>query len=379
MPKVILVANTDWYLYNFRLSLARFLSAQGLDVVLVSPPGRYTEQLQSSGFRWLSWQVGRQTLAPWTEIGAFSALHRIYRQEKPQVVHHFTIKPVLYGSLMARLQHIPAVINSITGLGYIFLSQDNKARWLRLLVTGLYHTALKHPNNAAIFENETDRQVFINLGLIPVEHTHVIEGVGVDSERFTPIPEPQGIPLIVLPARMLWDKGVGTLVEAAKLLQPRLHVRIALVGDPDPGNPANIDESTLRDWTEQGLVEWWGWQMDMPGVYAQSNLVTLPSLGEGVPTALLEAASCGRAIVTTDVPGCREVVKHGSNGLLVPPKDPASLAEALYKLLMDPHLRGSMGAAGRQMILDKFTSARVNQATFEIYSHLLQSESLTAD
>ena len=371
MPKVILAANTDWYLFNFRLSLARYLREQGLEVVLVSPPGRFTEHLHSSGFRWLPWQVGRQTLAPWTEARAFLALQRIYRQEKPQIVHHFTVKPVLYGSLAARWLHIPAVINSITGLGYVFVSQEGKARLLRVLVTAAYRTAFKHPNQAAIFENEADRQVFTRLGLLPEERTQLIEGVGVDAERFTPAPEPEGTPLVVLSARMLWDKGVGTLVEAARLLQPRLPVRVALVGEPDPGNPANIDESRLRAWSDEGLVEWWGWQTDMPGVYARSTLVTLPSLGEGVPTALLEAAACGRAIVATDVPGCREVVKHGLNGLLVPAQDPQALAEALYQLLTDPVLRGRMGAAGRQMVLDKFTTARVNPATFDVYRSLL--------
>ena len=371
MSKVILAANTDWYLYNFRLSLARYLREHGLEVVLVSPPGRYAEHLSNSGFRWLPWQLGRQTLTPWTEASAFLALQRIYRQEKPQLVHHFTIKPVLYGTLTARRLHVPAVVNSITGLGYVFLSQETKTRLLRLIVTTAYRAAFKHPNNAAIFENETDRQVFLRLGLLPAERAVVIEGVGVDAERFTPTQEPQGTPLVVLPARMLWDKGVGTLVEAARLLQPRLPVRIALVGEPDPGNPANIDETKLRAWTQEGLVEWWGWRADMPAVFAQSTLVTLPSLGEGVPTVLLEAAASGRAIVATDVPGCRDVVKQGVNGLLVPAQDAPALAEALYQLLTDPGLRGRMGAAGRQMILDRFTTARVNPATFDVYRSLI--------
>lgn len=371
MSKVILVANTDWYLFNFRLSLARFLREQGLEVVLVSPPGRFTESLHASGFHWLPWQLGRQTTAPWIEGRAFLEIQRIYRQEKPQIVHHFTVKPVLYGTLAARRLNIPAVINSITGLGYVFLSQENRARILRIFVKAAYRMAFKHPNHAAIFENEADRQVFIRLGLLPAEHTHLIEGVGVDAERYTPVSEPPGIPLVVLPSRMLWDKGVGTLVEAARLLHPRLHVRFALVGEPDPGNPANIDETRLRTWADEGLVEWWGWQVDMPGVYARSALVTLPSLGEGVPTALLEAAACGRAIVATDVPGCREVVKHGLNGLLVPPKDAPALAEALYQLLTDPDMRGRMGAAGRQLILEKFTTTRVNPATFDVYRRLL--------
>jgi glycosyltransferase involved in cell wall biosynthesis len=371
MPKVILAANTDWYLYNFRLSLARFLREQGLEVVLVSPPGRYADNLRSSGFRWLPWELGRQTLAPWTEARALLQIEKIYRQEKPHLVHHFTIKPVLYGTLAARRLHIPAVVNSITGLGYVFLSQELKARLLRQVVTAAYRMAFRHPNNAAIFENEADRQVFLRLALLKPERSFVIEGVGVDAERFTPSAEPDGTPLVVLPARMLWDKGVGTLVEAARLLRSRLEARFALVGEPDPGNPANIEESYLHAWTKEGVVEWWGWQADMPGVFAKSSLVTLPSLGEGVPTVLLEAAASGRAIVATDVPGCREVVKPGLNGLLVPPQNAPALAEALYRLLSDPDLRGKMGAAGRQMILDKFTTARVNPATYDVYRRLM--------
>jgi glycosyltransferase involved in cell wall biosynthesis len=375
MPKAILVANTDWYLYNFRLSLARYLRDAGLEVVLVSPPGRFTPQLKSSGFHWQAWDVGRQTLAPWKEAGAFLRLAGIYRRERPDLVHHFTVKPVLYGTLSARLLGISGIVNSITGLGYIFLGQETKARLLRELVKRLYRLAFHHPNCAAIFENDTDRQYFIREKLISPDRTWLIEGVGVDSERFIPTPEPGGVPLVVLPARMLWDKGVGTLVEAARLLHARLpvrrSVRIALVGEPDPGNPATIDETILKSWEQEGIIEWWGWQQDMQAVYTQCHIVTLPSLGEGVPTVLLEAASSGKPIVTTDTPGCRDVVKDGLNGLLVPPNDPAALAEALYRLLSDAALRDRMGKAGRQLVLEKFTNSRVNPATFEVYRAIL--------
>lgn len=373
MSKVILAANTDWYLYNFRLSLAQYLRQQGFEVLVVSPPGRFVEPLRTAGLRWLPWHVGRQTITPWTEARAYLELEKIYRAEKPQFVHHFTVKPVLYGSIAARRLHIPAVINSITGLGYVFLNQDRKAIILRSFISTAYRAAFKHPNHAAIFENETDRQVFIKMGYLPIEDTTVIEGVGVDTERFMPQPEPEEMPLVVMPSRMLWDKGVGTLVEAARRLKPRIPVRIALIGEPDPGNPANIDESRLNAWVDERLVEWWGWQEDMPSVYARSSLVTLPSLGEGVPTALLEAAACGRAIVTTDVPGCREVVTHGVNGFLVPAQDPEALATAILMLLSDPALRSRMGMAGRQMVLEKFTSAQVNQAIYKVYQSLEQS------
>ena len=371
MQKVILAANTDWYLYNFRLSLANFLKQHSLEVVLVSPPGKYAELLDASGFRWIPWQLGRQTLAPWTEARAFWDLLRIYRKERPHIVHHFTVKPVLYGSLAARLLRIPAVINSITGLGYVFLSQDKKANLLRLPVRAAYRQACKHPNSLAIFENANDRQVFIDHKLIALERTRLIEGVGVDTDRFYPAPEPEGTPVVVFPSRMLWDKGVGTLVEAARILRTRIPVRVALVGEPDPGNPATITEAQLQSWVEEALVEWWRWQEDMPAVFGKCTVVTLPSLGEGVPTALLEAAASGRAIVTTDVPGCREVVHSGVNGLLVPPQDAPALAEALFTLLTNPDLREAMGIAGRQMVLEKFTNHKVNQATWEVYQEVI--------
>lgn len=373
MVKAILVANTDWYLYNFRLSLACYLRDQGLEVTLVSPPGRFASQLQASGFPWIAWEVGRQSLAPWRELDALLRLGRIYQHERPDIVHHFTVKPVLYGSLAARFLHIHGVVNSITGRGYIFLGQELKARLLRGVVKWLYRWAFRHPNCAVIFENTTDQQYFIQEKLVPETRTWLIEGVGVDAEHFHPTPQPPGVPVVVLPARMLWDKGVGTLAEAARLLHPRLQVRLALVGEPDPGNPATIDTTTLERWDKEGVVEWWGWQGDMAAVYAQSAVVTLPSeYGEGVPTVLLEACASGRPVVATDAPGCRDVIQDGVNGLLVPPADPRALAEALYKLLSDSPLRGRMGAAGRQLILDKFTSTRVNPAQYQVYQKILR-------
>lgn len=370
--KILLVANTDWYLYNFRLALACFLREQGFEVVLVSPPGRYAPSFEERGFRWVPWEIGRQTLAPWREIPAISEIAQIFRREKPDLIHQHTIKPVLYGSLVAKSLGLRPVVNSIPGRGYVFLGKGAKASLLKRGAKILYRLAFSPAGTVAIFENSPDREYFISEGFVPASRTWLIPGVGVDPQRFLPSEEPEGTPVVLFSGRMLWDKGVGVLVEAARLLHQRRPVRVALAGDTDPGNPSSIDKTTLQGWEQEGVVEWWGWQPDMIAAYARSHIVTLPTMyGEGVPTVLLEAASCGRAIVATDMPGCRDIVIHEQTGLIVPPNDPAALAGALEKLISDPSLRGRMGAAARRLVLQKFTTAQVNAATLAVYHQAL--------
>jgi glycosyltransferase involved in cell wall biosynthesis len=364
--KILLVANTDWYLYNFRRTLAGYLETLGHSVTLVSPTGPFVPDIRRLGLRWLEWPVGRQSTGP-GELLAILRLARLYQREQPALVHHFTVKPVIYGSLAAQLSRVPAVVNAITGLGYVFVRNSTRARVLRPAVLGLYRMAFRHPRRATIFENNFDRDFFVEHGLARQDEGRVIAGAGVDLEHFIPAPEPPGVPLVVLPARMLWDKGVGDLVEASRRLNKRGALRIALVGPTDPGNPANIPVETLQGWVREGLVEWWGFQDDMRTIYWQATIVVLPSMGEGVPTALLEAAACGRALVTTDVPGCRDVVADGETGLLVPPGDPAALADALERLASDPALRVRLATAARERVMGRFSLAQVNSETAAVY------------
>jgi glycosyltransferase involved in cell wall biosynthesis len=289
--KILLVANTEWYLFRFRLLLARFLRAQGDEVVFVSPSGEYAAQLEADGFRWRSWEVGRQSVNPWKEACAVLKLLRIIKDESPDLIHLHTIKPVLYGSLGAWVWKKMAVVRSITGRGYVFLGEDIRARLLRPLVKAIYRFALNSGHGAVIFENKTDRDFFVGQKLVNPDQTSIIEGVGVDTEYYFPVPEPEGIPIVVLAGRMLWDKGVGTFVEAARILSSRVSVRFVLVGQPDVGNPASIGVEMLESWVREGVVEWWGWKSDMREVFSSCHIVALPSLGEGLPTILLEAAS----------------------------------------------------------------------------------------
>jgi glycosyltransferase involved in cell wall biosynthesis len=366
--KVILVANTDWYLYNYRLALARALYSGGYEVALVSPPGRFSALLEEAGFHWICWPVGRQSINPWHEISAMRSLARIYTTEYPDLVHQFTIKPVLYGSLAARFARVPAIINSLTGRGYALLSDEFKARLIRPAVRQLYRLAFQPANVHTIFENPLDQQYFIENRLAYAQRSHLIPGVGVDAQKFSPSPEPEGIPIITYAGRMLWDKGVGVLIEASRLLKQRgLAFRLVLVGEPDPGNPSNIQSETIEKWVQDGDAEWWGFQSTMETVYQQSHIVALPSFGEGVPTTLMEAAASARALVATDISGCREVIQPGENGLLVPLRDAPALADALEKLICDPALRQRMGAASRRLALEKFTHETINQQTLAVY------------
>ena len=370
MKKILLIANTDWYLYRFRSSLASFLRMQGNEVVFVSPSGRFVPDIQEQGFRWLAWQVGRQSVNPISEVEAILELAHLYSLEEPSLVHLHTIKPVIYGSLAAKIAKAPAVVHSITGRGYVFLGKDAKARLLKTLVKRIYRFALSSRFSVTIFENETDRNYFLDENLVTSRASSVIEGVGVDVEHYSYSPEPDGIPVVVLAGRMLWDKGVGTFIDAVRLLRSKVSARFILVGEPDSGNPASIDVRTLNDWVDEGVVEWWGWQADMRSVFASCHIVVLPSFGEGLPTILLEAAAAGRPIVTTDVPGCRDVIVDGSTGLLVPQQDLQELSTALERLILDPELRATMGKAGREFIVQRFSSSIINRETYRIYQNL---------
>lgn len=364
--KILLVANTDWYLFNFRLLLARALRARGHEVVLVSPPGSYTDRLQEAGFRWLPAPISRRGTNPLRELGTLLRLARLYRGEQPALVSHFTIKPVLYGSLAARLVRVPRVINAVTGLGYVFNAPGRRAAALRGVVRPLYRFALR--DTQIIFQNETDRQEFLRGGLARAEQTHLIPSSGIDLQRFTPSPLPPGPPVVVFSGRMLWSKGVGEFVEAARILREQgIPARFWLVGNSDEGNPENIPTAQLIAWQSEGMIEWLGWRDDMPNIMTQSTLVCFPSYAEGFPRALLEAAASGRAAVTTNAPGCADAVIDGQTGLIVPVRDPQALARALASLLQDQRRCVQMGEAGRMFVESRFSADLIINRTMAVY------------
>ena len=367
--KIAIVANSDWYLYGYRLSLVQELVRLGHQVTLISPPGRYVKQLQSKGLTWLPIKLARRGVNPIRELVSFLQIYRIYRFAHFDTVHHFTIKCVIYGSLAAKIAGVRGVVNSITGLGYMYVNEKLITRFARRLVNFLYRVTLRE--SIVVFQNPSDRDYFLETKLIREKQGQIIKGSGVDINRFTYQAEPSGHPRVILVSRFLWDKGIGEFIEAAMAINSKINqAEFALVGDVDPGNPASIPVAVLRGWTETGKIKMMGWSDNLPQIYKETNIVCLPSYREGLSKVLIEAAASGRACITTDIPGCRDVVIHGVNGLLVPPKDVKALIESMLFLINNPEVRKKMGQAGRAIAEREFSSKRVNEETIAVYEEL---------
>ncbi|MBJ6980337.1 glycosyltransferase family 4 protein [Luteimonas sp. MC1572] len=373
--KIVLFANTDWYLYNFRRSLALALQAHGYELLLISPPGPYGEKLRALGLRWEPVPMDRRSLNPLREAKLLAWLVSLFRRERPAVVHGFTIKCAVYGSLAARLAGVPARVNAVAGMGYVFTSNDTKARVLRPLVRALLRTALDGGNARLVLQNPDDVALFEAARLVDREHVRLIPGSGVDCSRFVARQGQRDStrPLrVLLAARLLWDKGLAEFVEAARRLQGEGRaIEFLLAGDPDPGNPAAVPEATVRAWADEGVVQWLGHVDDMAALFASVDVVVLPSYREGLPKGLIEAAACALPLVTTDVPGCREVVSDGVDGLLVPVRDAAALAAAIARLHDDPELAARFGKAARAKALAEFDEKIVIDRTLAVYRELL--------
>ena len=371
--KLILFANSDWYLYNFRRSLALELSDAGHDVLLISPDGLHGEKLRALGLSWQPLPMDRRSLNPFREALLLLHLLRQFRRERPHVVHGFTIKCAVYGSLAARLAGVPARVNAVAGMGYDFISDAPKARMLRPIVRALLKLALGGKNARLILQNPEDVALFERAGLVDARQVRLIPGSGVDRSRFQPDTE-RAMPTrlrVLLPARLLWDKGLAEYVQAARLLQASGRaIDFLLAGDPDPGNPAAAPEADVRAWVEQGVLQWLGHVDDMPALLASVDVVALPSYREGLPKGLVEAAASGCALVTTDVPGCQEVVEHEVDGLRVPVRDADALAHAIARLQDDPALRLRLAAAGRCKVLTQFDERIVVRDTMAVYREL---------
>ena len=366
-PKLLFVVTEDWYFVSHRLLLAVAAREAGYDVAVATRARQHAETIRRAGIRVIPFELSRRVGNPFLEL---LRLLSLYRRERPDIVNHVALKPIFLGGLAVCLAGFPAQVNAVAGLGWLFISRSRMARLLSPLIRWILARLLNSPRCRVIVQNLDDAELLKKSGVKEL-HLRMIRGAGVDTFQFSPSPEPLEPVCVVLASRILWDKGVGEFVEAARqLIQDGVKARFILVGDPDPDNPAAVPETTLHAWQEEKVVEWWGHRDDMVTVFHSAHVVCLPSYREGLPKVLLEAAACGRPIVTTDVPGCREVVREGENGLLVPVRDAQALSEGLLCLIGNPELRAEMGKRGREIALKEFSSGKVIAQTLDLYKGL---------
>lgn len=374
-PTLLFVVNVDWFFLSHRLLIAQEALRAGYKVHVATNITNKLNELEQYGFVVHSLLLDRGSTGVGDAWATLWQLWKVFRSVRPDVVHLVTIKPVLLGGLAARLARVPAVVAAVSGLGFVFVARGRKALLIRWAVERLYRVALGGSNLRVIFQNEDDRTRVAQLARLPANKTALIRGSGVDLRRFAAVPIPAGTPLVVFAARLLRDKGLLEFIEAARLLkQSGRRVRFVLVGAIDPANPSSVTQAVVEAWVCEGVVEWWGHQSGMPQVLAASSLVVLPSYREGLPKVLLEAAASGRAVVTTDVPGCRDAIDPGITGLLVPVRDAEALAEAIDILIHSPARCQVMGKAGRALAERAFDVRQVAAAHLRIYSDLIGTE-----
>ncbi|MGV2895688.1 glycosyltransferase family 4 protein [Achromobacter sp. AGC78] len=370
--RLMFVVNNPTFFMSHRVPVALAAQQAGYDVHVATMDGPAVADIQALGMTHHAIPMTRSGKHPLQELGTLLALVRLFRRVRPDVVHLVTIKPVLYGGIAARIARVHGMVAAISGLGFVFLSNSLKMRLVRAVVARLYRVALGHPNSRVIFQNANDRDLLKSLGAVRDEQVVMIRGAGVDLDAYRASPEPPAPPVVVtMVARLLRDKGVREFVEAAAMLRARgVPVTMQLVGGLDAGNPASATQQEVDAWQRDGAVQALGERSDIAELYAASHIAVLPSYREGLPKSLIEAAACGRAVVTTDVPGCRDAIEPGQTGLLVPVRDAQSLADAIARLAEDAALRQRMGAAGRALAESEFDIKRVARVHVELYDAL---------
>ncbi len=370
------VINVDWYFNMHWLQRARAVKASGAAIHLVMG---YTDRdivdnLLAEGFICHQWDIDRRSMNPVLNLSRFFDLYRILKKIEPDLIHAVTIKPNIFAGLLSYLLKIPYVL-SVTGTGIIFSGKSRRVKIARPFVRLLYKISRynKTPRKF-IFENREDREYFVSTGLCDDRDAVTILGAGVDTELFkAPAEKDSNTPIILFAGRLLWDKGLGDLVEAGRILRRRgVDFILQVAGIVDQATINSINRKVLEDWQREGLIQWLGTVKKMPKLISNANLVVLPTFyGEGVPRILIEAAACARPIIATDIAGCREIVDHGVNGLLVPARNTTALADAIASLLNDPELRKKMGSNGRQKAERCFSEQQVIAETISIYNELL--------
>ncbi len=371
MPKIILVSRCAWTLYNFRAGLMRELKKRGWTVLGGGAGGDgFEDKVEALGVPFVPLPVDKKGINPIADLKLLWTLYRWYRKERPDIVHHFTIKPVIYGSIAGHLAGVPRIVNMITGLGFVFMGEAKP--WLRKLAEWLYRMALKHAH-FTFFQNSEDQNLFLERRLLAPEKAGLLPGSGVDLGHFTPGADDRrrntdkSIRFLMV-ARLLRDKGVYEYVEAARIVKAcHAQVQFQILGARDERNPTVVPESELDRWQNEGVIAWLGEVEDVRPFLNEADVVALPSYREGLPRSLLEAAAMAKPIITTDTVGCRDVVADGVNGLLVPVKDSVALAQAMIRMIENPDMQERMGRAGRVKVEKEFDERLVIEKTLAVY------------
>lgn len=369
---LMFVVNVDWAFLTHRLPIALEALQQGYRVHIATCLTNKLDELERYGFVVHPLALDRGSTSLGNALSTMVQLWQIFRTVRPDVVHLVTIKPVLLGGLVARLASVPALVAAVPGLGFVFMARGAKAAIRRYIVEWLYRFAFGHHNLKVIFQNTDDLQCLAKVTNLSKSNVTLIRGSGVNLVRYVHVPLPDGVPVVVLAARLLADKGVLEFVQAARLLKQRgCNARFVLVGSVDAANPTSFTDADVSAWVHDDLVEWWGHRADMPEVLGAAQLVVLPSYREGLPKVLIEAAACGRAVVTTAVPGCRDAIEPGVTGVLVPVRDATALANAMETLINDPLRCQVMGGAGRAFAEKTFDVRQVVADHLQIYQELI--------
>jgi glycosyltransferase involved in cell wall biosynthesis len=372
--KILFIVNVDWFFVSHRLPIALEAIKHGFEVHIATATTNKLNFLEGNGLIVHPLKLHRSNSGIGILLSEFLEIFSVIRTVSPDILHLVTIKPVLFGGIAARLAGTHAVVSAVSGLGFVFVDRGVVALLRRKVASLFYRLALGQPGQRFIFQNTNDRAVLSKLARLSPEQSILIPGSGVNLSLYNGKKIPDNPPIIMLAARLLADKGVREFVLAAELVKrSKPHVRFVLVGAVDLLNPASIQQSELDKWDRDGVVELWGERDNMEQVLSLSKIVVLPSYREGFPKVLIEAAACGRAVITTNVPGCRDAIVNGVTGLLVPVKCVSELSDAILSLLENPNRCKKMGNAGRKLAEKRFDIRQVVERHMKIYRELLKA------
>ena len=370
--RLLFMFTEDWAFAALFLDRAVAAKNAGYEVAVHVRCSKHRAVIERAGLQVIPHNISRSGLNPFRELLSVLQLIKVFRSFRPDVIHLIALKPIVLGSLASVFYPKAKVVNAPVGMGYLFASNDMRARLARPFVKLVLKSTLGRKRSMTIIENSDDRSSLLEGGFLRDDQIVLIRGTGVNLDVFRPSAEPDGPKIVVLIARMLRDKGVYEFVESARIIrrtQPT--VSFWLIGDADPGNPASLTTQQLQEWNDEGIVKWFGYRTDVAELLTQVHIVCLPSYREGFGKVFVEAGAALRAVVATDVPGCREAVEHDINGLLVEPKNPQALADALSRVLTDDQLRLRLAKEGRRRAEFEFSSATVNTQTLDVYQQVL--------